>query len=167
MSVKSSVLKIAIAVCLGVAVAAPIVWSQTTATTAQSSAASSTSSSAADDTTTNAPVMPGPDQLWQVTAMTTVAGQAPSTTTASLCLSPDELKTPPVAITGPQCENQTFSANGNTTSWTTDCDAVKGTGSVTMAPDGQAFAGDVAASAAGQDTSIHVDAVVTGTCTKT
>lgn len=160
-------LKFALIACAGLAVAAPIVWSQTTPPATAQSSASSTSSSAVDDTTTSAPVMPGPDQLWQITSMTTVAGQAPATTTTSLCLSPDELKTPPVAITGPQCENQTFSANGNTTSWTTDCDAVKGTGSVTLAPDGQSFSGDIAASAAGQDTSIHVDAVVTGTCTKT
>ena len=163
---KKNGLKFALAACAALAVAAPIVWSQTTPGITAQSAASSTSSSAADDTTADVPVMPGPDQLWQVTSMTTVAGQAPATTTASLCLSPDELKTPPVAITGPQCESQTFGANGNTTSWTTDCDAVKGTGSVTVAPDGQSFAGDIAASAAGQDTSIHVDGVVTGTCTK-
>lgn len=167
MSRKSVALKFALVAGIGLAIAAPMVFSQTTPNAPAQSAASSTSSSAADDTAADKPVMPGPDRLWQVTSMTTVAGQAPSSTTASLCLSNDELKTPPVAITGPQCESQTFSANGNTTSWTTDCDAVKGTGSVTLAPDGQSFAGDIAASAAGQDMSIHVDGVVTGTCTKT
>ena len=164
MSRKSTAVKFVIIAGIGLAIAAPMVLSQTAPGDAASSASSS---SAADDTAASAPVMPGPDRLWQVTSMATVAGQAPATTTASLCLSPDELKTPPVAITGPQCESQTFSANGNTTSWTTDCDAVKGTGSVTVAADGQSFAGDIAASAAGQDTSIHVDGVVTGTCTKT
>lgn len=166
MSRNKNGLKFALAACAGLAIVAPFVRSQTAPSVPAQSAASSTSSSAADDTATSAPVMPGPDQLWQITSMTTVAGQPPATSTASLCLGLDELKTPPVAITGPQCESQTFSPNGNTTSWTTDCDAVKGTGSITLSPDGQSFAGDIAASAAGQDTSIHVDGVVTGTCTK-
>ncbi len=113
-----------------------------------------------------APVLPGPDSLWEITTVTTVAGQAPTTATASLCANPEDLKAPPVVITGPQCESQKFNADGKTVSWTTDCAAVKGTGALTIAGDGQSFGGDITASAAGQDTSLHVTGKVTGTCTK-
>ena len=113
-----------------------------------------------------APALPGPDSLWVITTVTTIAGQAPTTTTASLCANPEDLKAPPVAVTGPQCDDQKFSANGKTVSWTTDCAAIKGTGSLTIAGDGQSFGGDITASAAGQDASLHVTGKVTGTCTK-
>jgi len=114
----------------------------------------------------DAPVLPGPDSLWEITTVTTVAGQAPVTTTASLCASAEDLKAPPVAVTGPQCDDQTFSEAGRTVSWTTDCAAIKGTGSLTIADDGQSFGGDVTAAAAGQDTALHVMGKVIGTCTK-
>jgi hypothetical protein len=114
----------------------------------------------------DAPVLPGPDSLWEITTVTTVAGQAPTTTTASLCAGGEDLKAPPVAVTGPQCDGQQFSEAGKTVSWTTDCAAVKGTGSITVAEDGQTFGGDITASTAGQDTTLHVMGKVTGTCTK-
>lgn len=114
----------------------------------------------------DAPVLPGPDSLWEITTTTTVVGQAPTTTTASLCASPEDLKAPPVVVTGPQCDGQQFSEVGNVVSWTTDCAAVKGTGSLTIAADGQSFSGDVTASAAGQDATLHVMGKVAGTCTK-
>ncbi len=113
-----------------------------------------------------APVLPGPDSLWEVTTITTIAGQAPTTTTASLCANVEDMKAPPVAVTGPQCDGQQFTEAGKTVSWTTDCAAVKGTGSLSVADDGQSFGGDVMASAAGQDASLHVTGKVTGTCTK-
>ena len=113
-----------------------------------------------------APVLPGPDSLWEITTITTIAGQAPTTTTASLCANVEDLKAPPVVVTGPQCDGQQFSEAGKTVSWTTDCAAVKGTGSLTIADDGQSFGGDVTAASAGQDTSLHVMGKVTGTCTK-
>jgi hypothetical protein len=114
----------------------------------------------------DAPVLPGPDSLWEVTTVTTVAGSAPTTTMASLCANIEDLKAPPVAVTGPQCDGQQFIEAGKTVSWTTDCAAVKGTGSLTVADDGQSFGGDVTAATAGQDTSLHVMGKVTGTCTK-
>jgi len=112
------------------------------------------------------PVLPGPDSMWQVTTQTTLAGQAPTTTQASLCANPEDLKAPPVTVTGPQCDSQKFNVDGDMVSWTTDCAAVKGTGSLTLAGDRQSFSGDVTASSAGQDAQMHVTGVVTGTCTK-
>jgi len=128
-----------------------------------------TAASAVADTpteVTDAPVLPGPDSLWEITATTTVAGQAPTTETASLCANPEDLKAPPVVVTGPQCEGQQFSEVGKTVSWTTDCAAVKGTGSLNLADDGQSFSGDVTAATAGQDSTLHIMGKVTGTCTK-
>ena len=113
-----------------------------------------------------APVLPGPDSLWEITTITTVAGQAPTTPTASLCANAEDLKAPPVVVTGPQCDGQQFSEAGKTVSWITDCAAVKGTGSLTVADDGQSFGGDVTAASAGQDASLHVTGKVTGSCTK-
>ncbi|HTM81764.1 DUF3617 domain-containing protein [Asticcacaulis sp.] len=113
-----------------------------------------------------APVLPGPDLLWEITTITTIAGQAPTTTTASLCANVEDLKAPPVAVTGPQCDGQRFSEVGRTVSWTTDCAAAKGTGALTIADDGQSFGGDVTAASAGQDASLHVTGRVTGSCTK-
>ncbi len=128
-----------------------------------------TAASAVADTppeVSDAPVLPGPDSMWEITTVTTVAGQAPTTTTASLCANLEDLKAPPVSVTGPQCDGQQFSEAGKTVSWTTDCASAKGTGSLTVAEDGQSFGGDVAASAAGQDMSLHVTGKVTGACTK-
>lgn len=113
-----------------------------------------------------APVLPGPDSMWEITTVATIAGQAPTTITASLCANPEDLKAPPVAVTGPQCDGQQFSEAGKTVSWTTDCASVKGAGSLTVADDGQSFGGDATASTAGHDTSLHVTGKVTGSCTK-
>lgn len=110
--------------------------------------------------------LPGPDSMWEVTTQTTLAGQAPTTTTSSLCANVEDLKAPPVSVTGPQCEGQMFSNEGATVSWTTDCAAVKGNGSLTVSGDHQSFSGDIVASSAGQDASIHVTGKITGTCTK-
>ncbi|ESQ82647.1 hypothetical protein AEAC466_16025 [Asticcacaulis sp. AC466] len=129
-------------------------------------AAASAVADVATDVVPDTAVLPGPDSLWEITTQTTVAGQAPTTTTASLCASAEDLKAPPVAITGSQCESQMFNPAGNTVSWTTDCEAVKGTGSLTLAGDHQSFSGDVVASSGGRDTTSHVTGKVTGTCTK-
>jgi hypothetical protein len=114
----------------------------------------------------DAPVLPGPDSLWEITTVTTVAGQAPTTTTASLCANAEDLKAPPVAVTGPQCDGQPFSEADGIVSWTADCAAVRGAGSITIARDGQSFGGDITAATAGQDTTLHVMGKVIGTCTR-
>ncbi len=139
------ILKTTAGVSLCLALTAGVVWSQTTPAPT---------------------VTPGNASLWEVTTSTVVAGQPPKTATAKICATPDDLQSPPATITGPQCAGQLFSRQGNTISWTTGCDIGKGTGSLTLAPDKQSFSGDVTATTAGQDTTVHVSAVVTGTCTK-
>jgi|GEM_PF-1191562 len=114
----------------------------------------------------DAPVLPGPDSLWEITTVTTVAGQTPTTTTASLCANAEDLKAPPVAVTGPQCDGQQFSEADGIVSWTTDCAAVRGAGSIAIAKDGQSFGGDITVATAGQDTTLHVMGKITGTCTR-
>ena len=111
------------------------------------------------------PPQPGKDLLWQVTTLTTVAGQTPTTTTASLCLKPEELAAPPVEITGPQC-GPDFTAADHTVSWSNDCEAVKGGGSLNYAADGQSFAGDITVVTVAEDVTLHVAGVITGTCDK-
>ncbi len=143
-------------------IAAPVVWSQTTGAaidpSAQVAASSSPQASAA------AASLPGTAQLWQLTRQTTVAGQTPTTQTVSLCAGPDDLKNPPVPLTGPQCPNQIFSADGGTVTWTADCDAVKGSGTLTVSSDGQSLSGDVTDTAGNATT--HVTGVVSGTCNR-
>ncbi|MFT4075825.1 MAG: hypothetical protein QM647_09870 [Asticcacaulis sp.] len=145
-------------------VASPALFDQVPPDASPTPAAAAVAGSAPQ--VSDAPVLPGPDSLWEITTITTVAGQTPTTTTASLCASLEDLKAPPAAVTGPQCDGQQFSEARKTVSWSTDCAAVKGTGSITIAEDGQSFGGDVTASAAGQDTTLHVMGKVTGTCTK-
>lgn len=118
------------------------------------------------DSASEPAMLPGPDSMWEVTTQTTLAGQAPTTTTSSLCTNIEDLKAPPVSVTGPQCEGQMFSNEGATVSWTTDCAAVKGNGSLTVSGDHQSFSGDIVAASAGQDATIHVTGKITGTCTK-
>ncbi|MEI9902669.1 MAG: hypothetical protein WDN06_00795 [Asticcacaulis sp.] len=103
MSAKA-LLKAAIFIAIGACIAAPVVWSQTAppaappaTTQAQDAIAASPPRAAA------AAKLPGTAQLWQVTVQTTVAGQTPATKSLSLCTGPDDLKTPPVPLTGPQC----------------------------------------------------------------
>ena len=141
----NEVLKTAAGVALCLALTTGVFWSQATPAPA---------------------VTPGNASLWEVTNITIVVGQAPKTATAKVCATLDDLESPPVAVTGPQCAGQLFSSQGNTISWTTDCDVGKGTGSLIIAPDKQSFNGHVTAAKAGQDTTVHVSAVVTGTCTK-
>lgn len=145
-------------------VVSPAVFDQVTPDPKPTAAASAVADTASQ--VSDAPVLPGPDSQWEVTTVTTVAGQAPTTTTASLCANIEDMKAPPVSVTGPQCDDQQFSETRRTVSWATDCAAVKGTGSITIAADGQSFGGDVTASTAGKDMSLHVMGKVTGTCTR-
>lgn len=141
---------------------APVVWSQTASTSVdpgkQDAIAASPPEAAA------AAQLPGTAQLWQVTVQTTIAGQSPTTKSISLCTGPDDLKTPPVPLTGPQCPNQIFSANGGTVTWTADCETAKGSGSLTVSSDNQSLSGDMT-DVLGNAT-LHVTGVVTGTCNK-
>ncbi len=82
----------------------------------------------------------------------------------SLCTGPDDLKTPPVPLTGPQCPNQVFSNDGGTIHWTADCEAARGSGSLTVSTDNQSLSGDVTDVTANSTT--HISGVVTGTCNK-
>ena len=145
-------------------VVSPAVMDQVVPDPKPTPATSAVADSAPD--VSEAPVLPGPDSMWEISTVTTIAGQAPATTTASLCASPEDLKAPPAAVTGPQCEGQKFTQAGKVVSWTTDCAAVKSTGSLTVADDSQSFGGDITASTAGHDTTLHVTGKVTGTCTK-
>ena len=167
--VSKGALAASVAGILAAGLIAPVVWGQSEPSTPSAGQAVSSSFAVSPDPATEVaqPVQPGKDLLWQVTTLTTVAGQDPTTTTASVCLTPEELATPPVEISGPQCEPQMFNAVDHTVSWTNDCEAVKGTGSLNYAADGQSFAGDITVGTSAQDASLHVDGVVTGTCTKT
>lgn len=141
---------------------------QETGQAAPEASVASSSFAVSPDPATDAtpPPQPGKDLLWQITSLTTVAGQTPTTTTASLCLKPEELASPPVEVTGPQCGEPAFTAQDHTVSWSNDCDAVKGGGSLNYAADGQSFAGDITVVTAAEDVTLHVSGVITGTCDK-
>ncbi len=143
-------------------IAAPAVWSQTASTNVNT--VHQDAMSASPPQAAAAAALPGTAQLWQITRQTTVAGQAPTTQTVSLCTGPDDLKSPPVPLTGPQCPNQIFSADGGTVTWTADCDAVKGSGTLTVSSDNQSLSGDITDTAGNATT--HVTGVVTGTCNR-
>ncbi len=155
-------LKAAAVAILAAAGSAPVVWSQTAATHVDPVQQDATSASPPEAAA--AAALPGTAQLWQVTMQTTVAGQAPISKSVSLCTGPDDLKTPPVPLTGPQCPNQVFSNDGGTINWTADCEAARGSGSLTVSTDNQSLSGDVTDVTANSTT--HITGVVTGTCNK-
>ena len=108
----------------------------------------------------------GPDQLWQVTTQTTVDGSAPSSEKASVCVSSDQLNNPPIQITGPRYDGQTFTVNGNIVTWEGQCDTDHGRGKITYGANNQSFSGEVMKVVDGHRTHTHVDGQVTGGCTK-
>ncbi len=156
------VLKAAAAAIICAGVAAPVVWSQTASPAANP--ADPAAQAASPPAEAAAAALPGTAQLWQVTTQTTMAGQTPATKSISLCTGPDDLKIPPPALTGTQCPNQTFSSDGGTIKWVADCEAAKGSGSITVSSDSQSLSGDIT-DLLGNAT-IHVSGVVTGTCNK-
>ncbi len=145
------------------AIAAPVVWSQTASTNINP--AHQDAMSASPPAAAAAAQLPGTAQLWQLTLQTTVAGQTPTTKSVNLCVGPDDLKTPPVPLTGTQCPNQIFANDKGTITWTADCEAAKGSGSLTISSDNQSLSGDIT-DVLGNATT-HVTGVVTGTCNRT
>ena len=109
---------------------------------------------------------PGPAKQWRITTTTIVNGNTPLVTSLSACVGPDDLRTPPQAITGPVCEKQTYNLEGNNLKWTGTCDEAKGKGNIVFAADGQSFSGDVDSTVHGVAVTSHVDGKVTGVCQK-
>jgi hypothetical protein len=67
-------------------------------------------------------------RLWEFD-LTTTTGEAPAETASTwVCLSQVDLASPPENLTGPRCEAQGFAREGDTLSWTADCEAARGNG---------------------------------------
>lgn len=112
---------------------------------------------------------PAPDsgasaKQWRITTTTATTGATPVTTALDLCVSPNDLRDPPQQITGPVCDKQTYTMDGNALKWTGTCDTAKGQGNIVFSDDGNSFSGDISSTVHGAAVTTHIDGRVTGTC---
>ncbi|ESQ76949.1 DUF3617 family protein [Asticcacaulis sp. YBE204] len=106
----------------------------------------------------------GKDEAWEVTAMTRISGLSLPANTDTVCLSAEDRRNPPKALSSAQCPNQQITRDGNTVRWVAKCDKADATGQITFA--GDTLTGKVSGTKSGTRVDIDLSGRRVGNCTK-
>lgn len=111
-------------------------------------------------------IRPDPAQMWEVTSNTRIGNLPPATSTASVCISDNDLNRPPAELGGLKCEARDFRIEGNTLSWTGACGGAEGEGKLVFSEDRRSFTGTVTARQGGLQSVMAMSGRSTGACVK-